>query len=1160
MRIDRLTLDCYGHFRDRDFDLSGEGVRLHIVHGPNEAGKSTTLSAIGDLLFGFPHISPYNFRYNYDQLAVSGTLTARNGERLSFRRRKNGKILIPNGAGEVPADGSRLLPFLGGADRGLFERMFGLDHARLRQGGRAMLEDGGDLARLLFEAGSGLSGAMALLDRLEAEADAIASLGRQSKNRRFNQALESFRDAHDRLKHEGRSEQEWNQEQKKAAAARSVRDAVAEELAGVRARRHRIHRLLRVLPALAALDEALSTQAALGAVPDLPDGFEDDWRAAQTAARTAAEDAARAQAQWAGLAEERERCGDPGPLPALADDIRRLHREAGAVGSQRAQEPALIQALEAEGQRLAALVQNLGLDGPADTVADRVPPQPLMAGVRERMDRRAELVAAEAAARRRHGEAMARAASSAAALEGAATAADPAEAAAALEEAGRLGDTAADLAEARRLRDRAAEECHQAMDRLDLWTAGVERLAATPFPDADTVRQRERDRTALDNARTRKRDERDTAYALCARLAGDLAEIQAVGPVPTPDAVREARRNRDRLWRTLRTALADGSLPADPALPDRFEESLAAADALADRQEQEAQRVARFATLSGQNLQARMQRETADAALAAADADLAAWERAWADLWAPTGLIPADPAAMLGWLGRKDEVLRLADAAARAASTLHRAGERDRLAAGHRRTAALALGLPADSATATLRAAVTAATERRATLDKLRQDHKDHRRDVDAAAQEVEQAAAAVQSWQREWAQAMPSLGLPPTATPAEAAAALALWDEIRGCLDKRRDLAGRLAAVRAEGAAFAASVAALVAQAAPALDDITGRDGLEVMAEAVRRLADAQERAAHCRRLDIQCADARTALDAALRAQEETARRLAALRRHHGLEPDDDAIALARTAAEARKAAQAVAKARAALADAGDGLAEADLRRDAAGHDPDSLKAESQSLDDEERVLQQRKDEATSTLALAEQRLGALRSARDGEEAEWQARDAARTMGDHARQWMRLRAAALLLAEAVERYRATNEQPLLKRASGLLAAIAAGPGNPIVGLKPDYGRNSRPVLLAERADGTTCAVEGMSEGTRDQLFLALRIAAIEQYAAEKDPLPFIADDLFITSDEDRTVPGLQALAELGGHTQVILFTHHRYVVDTAAACLPAAAVRVHRL
>ena len=111
-----------------------------------------------------------------------------------------------------------------------------------------------------------------------------------------------------------------------------------------------------------------------------------------------------------------------------------------------------------------------------------------------------------------------------------------------------------------------------------------------------------------------------------------------------------------------------------------------------------------------------------------------------------------------------------------------------------------------------------------------------------------------------------------------------------------------------------------------------------------------------------------------------------------------------------------------------------------------------------------------------------------------------------------------------------------------------------------DYTDAEKPVLVGYRADDTLCQISGMSDGTLDQLYLALRIAAIERHMESAEPLPFVADDLFITSDEDRTASGIRSLAELGRHTQVLLFTHHRYVVDAAQGRLGPSEIRIHTL
>ena len=70
-----------------------------------------------------------------------------------------------------------------------------------------------------------------------------------------------------------------------------------------------------------------------------------------------------------------------------------------------------------------------------------------------------------------------------------------------------------------------------------------------------------------------------------------------------------------------------------------------------------------------------------------------------------------------------------------------------------------------------------------------------------------------------------------------------------------------------------------------------------------------------------------------------------------------------------------------------------------------------------------------------------------------------------------------------------------------------------------------------------------MSDGTRDQLYLALRLAALELHLDQGHALPFIADDLFINYDDRRAKAGLQALATLSEKTQVIFLSHHDHLV-----------------
>jgi len=87
-----------------------------------------------------------------------------------------------------------------------------------------------------------------------------------------------------------------------------------------------------------------------------------------------------------------------------------------------------------------------------------------------------------------------------------------------------------------------------------------------------------------------------------------------------------------------------------------------------------------------------------------------------------------------------------------------------------------------------------------------------------------------------------------------------------------------------------------------------------------------------------------------------------------------------------------------------------------------------------------------------------------------------------------------------------------------------------------------------------------MSDGSCDQLYLALRLASLEAYLDTHEPMPFIVDDILLNFDNDRAVAALKALAELSRHTQVIFFTHHEHLVEIAKKCLEKDVLFMHQL
>ena len=162
---------------------------------------------------------------------------------------------------------------------------------------------------------------------------------------------------------------------------------------------------------------------------------------------------------------------------------------------------------------------------------------------------------------------------------------------------------------------------------------------------------------------------------------------------------------------------------------------------------------------------------------------------------------------------------------------------------------------------------------------------------------------------------------------------------------------------------------------------------------------------------------------------------------------------------------------------------------------------------------------------------------------------DAIDEMRDIAEQYVRVRSAALLLQWAIDRYRLEKQAPLLKRAGQLFTTLTGGS---FKNLRVDFDDQDRPHLIGERPDGARVRVPGMSTGTADQLYLALRIASVADYLDRAPPLPFIADDLFINFDDERAAAGFRVLGQVAAKTQVLFFTHHQHLADIARKTLGA--------
>jgi uncharacterized protein YhaN len=83
-----LKVGCrWVHFTDASIALPASTPDIHIVLGENEAGKSTAMAGVEDLLFGISPNSPRNFLHEYGAIRVCATVE-KGSDTLRVRRRK----------------------------------------------------------------------------------------------------------------------------------------------------------------------------------------------------------------------------------------------------------------------------------------------------------------------------------------------------------------------------------------------------------------------------------------------------------------------------------------------------------------------------------------------------------------------------------------------------------------------------------------------------------------------------------------------------------------------------------------------------------------------------------------------------------------------------------------------------------------------------------------------------------------------------------------------------------------------------------------------------------------------------------------------------------------------------------------------------------------
>ena len=1148
MRIDELNLAAFGPFTDRVLAFGELG--LLIVYGPNEAGKSSALRGLKALLYGIDERTLDNFLHANDKLRIHGFIRTTDGHKLTFVRRKGRKNTLLTPDNEV-LDEQVLAPFLQGVTAELFETLFGIDHQALVQGGQEILEQKGEVGQALFSAALGSQALHAVLAKLDADADGL--FRPRGSTQTLNSALKSYAELNKEVRNRSLSSREWDEKRRALGRTTKGLESIQAELVGNRIEVNRLQRIQRVLPKLARRRELFQELELLGDVIVLPDDFTDRRQKAMKALETAQAIVGKATPRLEGLQEQLEGLLTNQGLLEQAEYIEDLHSRLGGHRKALQDRPHL----ESEGQQLLTDAESIlkeirpdlepkdieelrSLLARRQAISELGSKNALLNARVEQADSSLREIEKRLKVARKERDEISESISTD-------------ELHRAITAARKQGELDASIQSMRSQLTSLQVECVAEHARLTLWEGELEDVSGLRLPNRESIQRFEEDYDELSKRLQRIEEKRDEVTESLQDTSQRLDEIERVGEVPTEAALTDARSKRDAVWQLLRRQWMDGEdvsaevgeQQSNGTLPDVFENCLAGADEVSDRLRREADRVHALASLQVKQESRQRQAEEIAEQLEATNAEKVQLDADWQELWAPCQIVPRTPRELRVWL---DEFERLRERVGQLNLLRQKVSELEQNRSTHiqrlnEQLTGLGKSGSASEALETVllecEALANQLDESKSKHDSLSKEVKDREADVESWNEEHRLATEALEAWKTQWGGQMQSLGLRGETSPLEVDDFIENIRALFSKLGEAEKLRIRINAIDEDAVAFSEQVEACITKIAPELGDLPTDDTVMRLNSL---LSENRSRQTKRQQIEEQIGQATQEIQDSKSSIMTMTDRLDALCVEAKCDSHNILEAAERRSADYLRIKAAIDSIEQEILETGEGVTIAELETQAERIEPDSLPGRitelSNLIDDD---LEPKRTELAETKGREEKELELMDGSDHAALIADQAHAVLASIRSDAERYIQVKLAGKILRDQIERYRKENQGPLVKRASEHFSVLTLGSFD---GLMTDFNEKDEPVLAGIRSGGERVYVDGMSSGTRDQLYLALRLASLEKYMESAEPMPFIVDDVLVDFDDDRSQAALNALAELAKKTQVILFTHHSQIVE----------------
>lgn len=1158
MRLRRLDLTRYGKFTDYSIDF-GERVAgapdLHIVYGLNEAGKSTSLSAYLDLLFGIEERTKYGFLHQGKAMEIGACLEF-DGKVHEFKRVKQRSNSLLNAHGQPVNDAILSVP-LAGLTRDAYRMMFSLDDQTLEDGGNAILESKGDLGELLFSASTGLAGINSILETAIAEADGIfRKRASTTKIAGLKRQIAELKSQRDEIDVQASAYRTLTTELKQAEAAY---DAVMKEVGTAKARRDEIARVLRAHPLAAEYrrgDEQLSEYADLPHPPA-------EWASALPDLIV---EETRLQTELSGIKqrelkvrEDLEELVVESRLLEMVDRLDQLSDAAARYATAQKDLPKRQQALSESDRKLDLILATLGQTDITDPKSLLIPAATI-GTLRDLISTKSGVDVARQSAEKEYEaarQAVEKEQRDLQALNGHGAALDAGKIAQFQSVLRRLRD--GNLIAELRLAERAVPTTRQAYDDavsgLHPWAGEGDVLRRISLPSTDRVESWKSAYRELEKRRSQIVEREREFSAKQEEFVARLAVLRDAVDIMDDEEAKAALLERDAAWAQHLSIL-------DRKTANHFETRMRATDAAADARLNSTRQLEELRSLTAELAVGRAGVERQHRLLRDIDEELETLRREIRTETSAEIDLDVD-ASVQSWLTR---IGRWSDARVSALTTwddLRRAlsnAEDAKAALAKEQDTLLAIlisvGINVDGldVAALMQAADTIVADHTA-IQAKRQDAQKRVGELEAAALRrkaaLDEAVSASDAWEAEWSTVLQSTwfnGEGKVGAVGELLDALASLPE---ALRENNDLLHRIDSMDTDQKTFLEAVTQLYDTLGEALD---GSDPLSAAKALLQRRDEAKQ--AEAKRLEgnqslADLASEREQLEDEIAVHAARKAELTDFLRTETLTNVQQALERCRKRDElveqqSKLERQIVTDMQVSSLEAAmTSLADADLgglQREQA-----ELITRLDDLDGRSKNLFADKARATDRLTLI-----------GGDDAAARLEASRRTLlleiEDLALRYLRIRSGSITAEHGIRAYRDKHRSAMMNKASEAFRLITRDEYSGLA-TRPEKDREA--LIGLARHSGSKLANE-MSKGTQFQLYLALRLAGYEEFATARPSVPFIADDIMETFDEPRSEEVFRLFGEMAQVGQVVYLTHHRHLCEIATTVVPT--VKIHEI